>query len=72
MNESSGAGSADGPAGRAPDSTRMAGHAVKVPAHAAAPVRLDFAGGWTDVPPYSTREGGVVVAPIGALGRPDR
>jgi D-glycero-alpha-D-manno-heptose-7-phosphate kinase len=29
---------------------------------AAAPVRLDFAGGWTDVPPYSTREGGVVVA----------
>ena len=30
--------------------------------HAAAPVRLDFAGGWTDVPPYSTREGGVVVA----------
>ncbi len=33
-----------------------------VPARAAAPVRLDFAGGWTDVPPYSTREGGVVVA----------
>jgi D-glycero-alpha-D-manno-heptose-7-phosphate kinase len=31
-------------------------------ARAAAPVRLDFAGGWTDVPPYSTREGGVVVA----------
>ena len=30
-------------------------------AHAAAPVRLDFAGGWTDVPPYSEREGGVVV-----------
>lgn len=29
---------------------------------AAAPVRLDLAGGWTDVPPYSTREGGVVVA----------
>jgi D-glycero-alpha-D-manno-heptose-7-phosphate kinase len=28
----------------------------------AAPVRLDFAGGWTDVPPYSAREGGVVVA----------
>jgi D-glycero-alpha-D-manno-heptose-7-phosphate kinase len=25
-------------------------------------VRLDLAGGWTDVPPYSTREGGVVVA----------
>jgi D-glycero-alpha-D-manno-heptose-7-phosphate kinase len=25
-------------------------------------VRLDFAGGWTDVPPYSAREGGVVVA----------
>ncbi|HUR94073.1 MAG TPA: hypothetical protein VMY76_05790 [Gemmatimonadales bacterium] len=29
---------------------------------AAAPVRLDFAGGWTDVPPFSTREGGVVVS----------
>jgi D-glycero-alpha-D-manno-heptose-7-phosphate kinase len=29
---------------------------------AAAPVRLDFAGGWTDVPPYSAREGGVVIA----------
>jgi len=26
-----------------------------------APVRLDFAGGWTDVPPFSTRTGGVVV-----------
>ncbi len=29
--------------------------------HASAPVRLDFAGGWTDVPPFSAREGGVVV-----------
>ena len=28
---------------------------------AAAPVRLDFAGGWTDVPPFSARAGGVVV-----------
>lgn len=28
---------------------------------AMAPVRLDLAGGWTDVPPFSTREGGVVV-----------
>jgi D-glycero-alpha-D-manno-heptose-7-phosphate kinase len=28
---------------------------------AAAPVRLDFAGAWTDVPPFSAREGGVVV-----------
>ncbi len=35
---------------------------------AAAPVRLDFAGGWTDVPPFSAREGGVVVsAAIGLL-----
>ena len=33
----------------------------------AAPVRLDFAGGWTDVPPYSAREGGVVVAAAVAL-----
>jgi len=29
--------------------------------HATAPVRLDFAGGWTDVPPFSAREGGMVV-----------
>lgn len=29
--------------------------------HATAPVRLDFAGAWTDVPPFSAREGGVVV-----------
>ena len=34
---------------------------------AAAPVRLDLAGGWTDVPPYSTREGGVVVSAAIAL-----
>lgn len=33
---------------------------------ATAPVRLDFAGGWTDVPPFTTREGGVVVN--GAIG----
>jgi D-glycero-alpha-D-manno-heptose-7-phosphate kinase len=26
-----------------------------------APIRLDFAGGWTDVPPFSEREGGAVV-----------
>jgi D-glycero-alpha-D-manno-heptose-7-phosphate kinase len=31
-------------------------------AHASAPLRLDFAGGWTDVPPFSAREGGVVVS----------
>jgi D-glycero-alpha-D-manno-heptose-7-phosphate kinase len=31
-------------------------------ARAAAPVRLDLAGGWTDVPPFSAREGGVVVS----------
>ncbi len=28
---------------------------------ATAPVRLDFAGGWTDVPPFASREGGAVV-----------
>src|SRR6202022_3878617 len=27
---------------------------------ARAPTRLDFGGGWTDVPPYSEREGGAV------------
>jgi D-glycero-alpha-D-manno-heptose-7-phosphate kinase len=38
--------------------------------HASAPVRLDFAGGWTDVPPFSAREGGVVVnAAIGLHAR---
>ncbi len=38
--------------------------------HAAAPVRLDFAGGWTDVPPFSAREGGGVVnAAIGLSAR---
>lgn len=26
-----------------------------------APIRIDLAGGWTDVPPFSTREGGTVV-----------
>ena len=31
-------------------------------AHASAPARIDFAGGWTDVPPFSGREGGAVVA----------
>jgi D-glycero-alpha-D-manno-heptose-7-phosphate kinase len=42
---------------------------------ASAPLRLDFAGGWTDVPPFSAREGGVVVnATIGlyAHARVDR
>lgn len=29
--------------------------------HASAPVRLDFAGGWTDVAPFASEEGGVVV-----------
>jgi D-glycero-alpha-D-manno-heptose-7-phosphate kinase len=36
-------------------------------ARAIAPVRLDFAGGWTDVPPFSAREGGVVVSAAIAL-----
>jgi len=26
-----------------------------------APVRIDLAGGWTDVPPFAEREGGIVV-----------
>jgi D-glycero-alpha-D-manno-heptose-7-phosphate kinase len=40
----------------------MVGKAVNGRAFsAAAPVRLDLAGGWTDVPPFSAREGGVVV-----------
>lgn len=39
---------------------RRRGDAVSV--HARAPLRVDFAGGWTDVPEYAAREGGVVVA----------
>ena len=39
---------------------------ARAPFAASAPVRLDFAGGWTDVPPFSRDEGGVVVA--AALG----
>ncbi len=30
--------------------------------HARAPLRIDFAGGWTDVPEYADQEGGAVVA----------
>jgi D-glycero-alpha-D-manno-heptose-7-phosphate kinase len=38
------------------------GSALTGPVFAAtAPVRLDLAGGWTDVPPFSSREGGLVV-----------
>lgn len=29
--------------------------------HSRAPIRIDFAGGWTDVPPFSKTEGGAVV-----------
>lgn len=39
---------------------------ASAPFAASAPVRLDFAGGWTDVPPFSRDEGGVVVS--AALG----
>src|SRR5439155_1033258 len=59
-------GRADGRARRAPDGDAVARDPVRrrdLPSafHARAPVRLDFAGGWTDVPPFSAREGGVVV-----------
>jgi D-glycero-alpha-D-manno-heptose-7-phosphate kinase len=33
----------------------------EVATHGSAPLRLDLAGGWTDVPPFSAREGGLVV-----------
>lgn len=40
----------------------MVGSTLTEPAFSAsAPVRLDLAGGWTDVPPFSAREGGTVV-----------
>jgi len=44
----------------------MRRHDLPTEFHATAPMRLDFAGGWTDVPPFSAREGGVVVN--GAIG----
>src|SRR5436189_111164 len=64
--EPPGAGSAHGRPGRAAGRRAMARRAVKrreLPSEfrATAPTRLDFAGGWTDVPPFSAREGGVVV-----------
>src|SRR5881409_4510915 len=58
----------DGHAGRATEHRHVARHTLRrrerpPPAafHASAPTRLDFAGGWTDVPPFSAREGGNVV-----------
>jgi D-glycero-alpha-D-manno-heptose-7-phosphate kinase len=45
----------------------MARDAVSEPVRASAPVRLDLAGGWTDVPPFSDREGGAVVSAAIAL-----
>ena len=62
-NEPPGARGDDGSPGRAADGAAVVGRAVNgVVRFAAAPVRLDFAGGWTDVPPFSAREGGVVVS----------
>ena len=68
-NESTGARGHHGSARGASYGARLVGGAVSGapaartgPAYsAAAPVRLDLAGGWTDVPPFSAREGGVVV-----------
>src|SRR2546426_3507818 len=58
----------DGHAGRAAERGQVARHTMRrrerpPPAafHASAPMRLDFAGGWTDVPPFPAREGGIVV-----------
>src|SRR2546430_599270 len=58
----------DGHAGRATERGHVARHPMRrrerpPPAafHASAPMRLDFAGGWTDVPSFSAREGGIVV-----------
>src|SRR5206468_4380721 len=43
---------------RAP-SVRVVAHATETTG-TRAPTRIDFGGGWTDVPPYSEREGGFV------------
>jgi len=34
---------------------------LEIATHGSAPLRLDLAGGWTDVPPFSAMEGGLVV-----------
>ena len=44
-------------AGGAPGAALRAGRRVRV----AAPVRIDFGGGWTDTPPFSLERGGAVV-----------
>src|SRR5574341_347387 len=64
--EPPGARGGDGRARRAAHRGALGRDAVRrraLPAavYAQAPVRLDFAGAWTDVPPFSAREGGVVV-----------
>src|SRR5260370_36248705 len=66
---------AHGPARRAADGRALERSPVRqreLPTEyrAEAPLRLDLAGGWTDVPPFSQREGGVVVsAAIGLYAR---
>ena len=53
-----------GPAGRTGDASRMGRRPVTGPVppiRTSAPVRLDFAGAWTDVAPFATSERGVVV-----------
>src|SRR5687768_4484714 len=54
------------PAGRCRPSSTIAGADVRTLA-VRAPTRVDFGGGWTDVPPYSTEQGGCVCAM--AIGR---
>src|SRR2546426_12232299 len=71
----------DGHAGRATERGHVARHPMRrrerpPPAafHASAPMRLDFAGGWTDVPSFSAREGGIVVnrsIELRAQGQPE-
>src|SRR5690349_10596304 len=47
-------------AGASCTTTRRSGASVTRAIVARAPTRLDFGGGWTDVPPYTEREGGTV------------
>lgn len=44
-----------------PTTESAASHLKTRPVRARAPIRIDFAGGWTDVPPFSQQEGGAVV-----------
>ena len=60
MARGAGAGSTDPPT-RGIDRTALGGHNHRMGTHARAPLRIDLAGGWSDVPAFADAEGGAVV-----------